>query len=326
VHIYTLHQWKHSHQFHVVDGQGERNTRWVVLLTVFMMVVEIVSGMVFGSMALLADGWHMGTHAMALGITVFAYGYARRHAGDPAFSFGTGKVGVLGGYTSAVLLGGVALFMAFESIQRLIVPVKIQFTEAIGVASAGLAVNVFSAWLLRDRHVHAHDHDEEKNHHHDHNLYAAYLHVMADALTSLLAIFALVGARTFGWIWMDPIMGIVGAVLILRWSIGLLRATGSILLDGGVGRETVEKIKKTVESDSDNRVCDIHVWPLGSGRLAAIISIVTHYPRTADHYKTLLSGFDRLNHITVEINEAEGESCLARQTPSDRQVVKNCEQ
>jgi cation diffusion facilitator family transporter len=310
MHIYNLHQWQHSHQFHVDDGRGERNTRRVVVLTVLMMSVEIVSGMAFGSMSLLADGWHMGTHAMALGITVFAYYYARRHAANPAYSFGTGKVGVLGGYTSAVILGVVAFLMAVESIQRLLVPIRIQFNEAIGVAVLGLAVNIVSAWLLQDQHEHHHEDFPEKVHRHDHNLYAAYLHVIADALTSVLAIVALLAAKTFGWIWMDPLMGIVGAILITRWSAGLLKATGVILLDSGVSRETIEKIKTAVESDCDNRVSDIHVWPLGSGQLAAIISIVTHYPKTAEYYKSLLAGFDRLDHITVEVNEGEGEPCL----------------
>ncbi len=310
MHIYTLNQWQHPHQFHIDDGRGERNTRRVVFLTVLMMGIEIISGMAFGSMSLLADGWHMGTHAMALGITVFAYYYARRHAANPAYSFGTGKVGVLGGYTSAVMLAMVAFLMAVESIVRLIEPVRIQFNEAIGVAVLGLAVNIFSAWLLQDRHDRHHENEAGKSHPHDHNLSAAYLHVLADALTSVLAIVALLAAKTFGWIWMDPMMGIVGAALITRWSAGLLRATGSILLDSGVSLETIEKIKTAVESDSDNRVCDIHVWPLGSGQLAAIISIVTHYPKTAEYYKSLLSGFDRLGHITVEVNEVGGIPCL----------------
>jgi cation diffusion facilitator family transporter len=311
MHIYTLNQWKHPHQFHADDGRGERNTRRVVFLTVLMMGIEIISGMAFGSMSLLADGWHMGTHAMALGITVFAYYYARRHAANPAYSFGTGKVGVLGGYTSAVMLAVVAFLMAVESIARLIEPVRIQFNEAIGVAALGLAVNILSAWLLQDRHEHHHEDATEKSHHHDHNLSAAYLHVLADALTSVLAIVALLTAKTFGWIWMDPMMGIVGAMLITKWSAGLLRATGNILLDSGVSLETIETIKNAVESDCDNRVCDIHVWPLGSGQLAAIISIVTHYPKTAEYYKSLLSGFDRLGHITVEVNEVGGDPCVA---------------
>jgi len=275
-----------------------------------MMVIEISAGFAFGSMALLADGWHMGTHAIALGITVFAYHYARRHASSPRYSFGTGKVGVLGGFASAVVLAVVAFLMAVGSIKRIIFPVEIQFNEAIAVAVVGLAVNIFSAFLLQGGIRLTHEHDSGNTHHRDHNLRAAYLHVMADALTSLLAIVALLAGKTFGWIWMDPIMGIVGAILISRWSYSLLRDTSAILLDSGVEQEKISTIISTIESDSDNRVSDIHIWPLGSHQFAAIISIVTHYPKPPEYYKELLTGFRELEHVTVEVNEVAGDPCL----------------
>ncbi len=311
MHIHTLHKWRHSHDFHVNDGQAEKNTRRVILLTMVMMVAEIAAGLVFGSMALLADGWHMGTHAIALGIAAFAYAYARQNADNPRYSFGTGKVGVLGGFASAVILAVVAFLMVIESIKRLIFPVEIRFNEAIVVAVLGLIINIISAWLLRGHHDHSHDHPTRDPHHHDHNLKSAYFHVLADALTSLLAIIALFAGKFFGWIWMDPIMGILGAVLIFRWARGLLKDTGKILLDKGMKLEKMEDILQKIESDSDNRVCDFHVWPLGSGRYAAIISIVTHFPKSPEYYKLLLADYHELEHMTFEINAAENEPSMA---------------
>ena len=310
MHIYNLHQWQHSHHFHVDDGHAERNTRRVIVLTICMMIAEITAGIAFGSMALLADGWHMGTHAIALGITVFAYFYARRHADNPQYSFGTGKVGVLGGFTSAVVLAMVASLMVVESIKRLLFPVIIRFDEAIVVAIVGLIVNIISAFLLQGGHSHTHRHSLDEDHLHDHNLRAAYLHVMADALTSLLAIVALFTGKAFGWVWMDPAMGIVGALLITRWSYGLLRDTGRILLDSGVTREKMADILSRIESDSDNKVSDIHIWPLGAHSFAVIISIVTHFPKPPEYYKELLAGFEELEHVTVEVNEVGGDPCL----------------
>ena len=309
MHIYTLESWKHSHRFTIGDDQGLRKTKQVILLTLTMMIVEIAAGVQFGSMALLADGWHMGTHAAALGITALAYYYARRHADNPKYTFGTGKVGVLGGFTSAVILAGVALLMAVESFERLLSPRPIRFDEAIIVAVTGLIVNLVSAYILRDRR-HAHDRTVGHHHHHDYNLKAAYLHVMADALTSVLAIIALITGKALGWIWMDPIMGVVGAAVIMRWSYGLLRDTGKILLDRDVSMETVATIYSTVEADSDNRVSDLHIWRIGTNQLAAIISIVTHFPKPPDHYKKLLTPFKELAHITIEVNQCESEPCL----------------
>ncbi len=316
--IHHLHQWRHSHNFHVDAGQGERNTRRVILLTGVMMVVEITAGFMYGSMALLADGWHMGTHAIALGITAFAYSYARRHANNPRYSFGTGKVGVLGGFASAVVLAVVAFLMAVESVKRVFAPIPIQFNEAITVATLGLVVNLVSALILQGRPAHEHTHDRVGNLHRDHNLYAAYLHVIADALTSLLAIIALSAGKVFGWIWMDPVMGIVGATMITKWSYGLLCETSKILLDAGVNKKTYSAILSAIESDSDNRVSDIHIWPLGSHHYAAIIALVTHYPKPPEHYKDLLADFEDLEHVTIEVNECNGQPCLVHANQANK--------
>ena len=317
MHIHTLQKWKHRHRYNIEDGHGERNTRRVIVLTLAMMVIEITAGYLFGSMALLADGWHMGTHAVALGITAFAYYYARRHSDNPNYSFGTGKVGVLGGFTSAVVLGVIALLIAVESIQRLISPHPIRFNEAIAVAFVGLVVNVISAFLLQEKHEHHHDHDHRHNRKfQDHNLRAAYFHVLADALTSLLAIIALFTGKAFGWVWMDPIMGIVGALIISRWSYGLLVDTGKVLLDRDVNQEAVEEIRAIIEADSDNRVTDLHVWRVGSHHLSAIVSIVTHYPKSPDHYKKLLADYDEIAHVTVEVNSCDSDPCLVQPEPA----------
>ena len=316
MHIHCLDRWQHSHRFNVDDGHAERNTRRVILLTLAMMIIEITAGYIYGSMALLADGWHMGTHAAALGITAFAYYFARKNAKNPNYSFGTGKVGVLGGFGSAVVLAVIAVLMGVESVGRLFSPVTIRFNEAIAVAVIGLAVNIISAYLLRGQHQHSHDHGAGHNHHHDHNLRAAYLHVLADALTSLLAIAALITGKAFGWIWMDPVMGIVGALIISRWSYGLLVDTSKVLLDRDVNVNAVKEIQSIVESDSDNRVTDLHVWRVGSHHLSAIISIVTHYPKPPEHYKKLLAGYDEMAHLTVEVNPCEGDPCLDEQKPA----------
>ncbi len=317
MHIHTLKQWKHRHRYNVEDGHGERNTRRVIVLTLSMMIFEITAGYLFGSMALLADGWHMGTHAVALSITAFAYSFARRHSDNPRYSFGTGKVGVLGGFASAVVLALIALLMGVESIQRLFSPQPIRFNEAIAVAFVGLAVNVISALLLQEKHHPSHEHGRgSSKNFHDHNLRAAYLHVLADALTSVLAIIALFTGKAFGWVWMDPIMGIVGAVIISRWSYGLLVDTGRVLLDRDVNPEAVEEIRSIIEADSDNRVSDLHVWRVGTHHLSAIVSIVTHFPKTPDHYKKLLNDYNEIKHVTVEVNPCESEPCLVEPEPS----------
>ena len=309
MHIHTLENWQHSHDFSVKNDKGERRTKYVLILTAITMIVEIIAGSVFGSMALLADGWHMGTHVAAFMITIFAYRYARKHADNPAYAFGTGKVSVLGGFASAVALAVVALVMLIESMQRIIDPHTIQFNEAIAVASLGLFVNVISAFLLKgDHHHHHHDHGDH-HHHHDHNLRAAYLHVLADALTSLLAIIALVSGKYLGWGWLDPIMGIVGAVIITRWSYGLLKQTGPILLDGSIEETYQAAVKETIEKDSDNQISDIHIWKVGANHYAAIISLVTRFPKSTEYYKELLNDFHKLSHITIEVNACDGVTC-----------------
>jgi cation diffusion facilitator family transporter len=312
MHIDSLDQWKHSHDFNIDTTEGERRTRLVVILTACMMVIEITAGYLFGSMALLADGWHMGTHVAALAISLFAYRYARLHADNPVYSFGTGKVSALGGYASAIALAVVALLMGMESVHRLLFPQTIHFDQAIFVAIIGLVVNLVSAWLLHGGAVHDHDHHHhdaahDHHHHHDHNLRAAYLHVIADALTSLLAIIALVAGKYFGWLWMDACMGLVGAALITRWGYGLLRETSGVLLDSAPNDETLQRIEGAIESDADNRVTDLHVWRLGPKSYGVIISLVTHQPRDPQHYKALLKDFAQLHHITIEVNHCQQE-------------------
>lgn len=281
------------------------------MLTATMMVVEIVAGMVFGSMALLADGWHMATHVAAFGIALFAYRYARSHADNPQFTFGTGKVSVLGGFASAVALAVVALVMALESVMRMFEPHVIHFNEAIGVAIAGLLVNLISGWMLQGHpeRSHGREHDNGRLHH-DHNLRAAYLHVLADALTSVLAIVALVAGKYAGWVWLDPVMGLVGAAVISRWSYALVRDTSHILLDGAVDQQVQSAIKRAIEGDADNRIADLHVWHLGPRHYAASVSVVTHHPRAPDHYKHLLRDIPQLAHVLIEVNQCHGKSCV----------------
>lgn len=308
MHIHTLERWMHDHRFSSADRRSERNTWLVIALTAVMMVFEITAGIAFGSMALLADGWHMSTHVVALGITAFAYRFARTHQDNPLYSFGTGKVGVLGGYSSAIVLAVVAVLMAAASIERLIAPEHIQFSEAMLVAAIGLVVNVISAFFLRD---HEPRHNERDAHfRHDHNLTAAYFHVLADALTSVLAIVALFAGTALGWIWMDPLTGIAGSAVILRWSYGLLRDTGAILLDRNKDGTVAAAIRAAIEADADNRVADLHVWQVGSRHLSVIVSIVTHYPQPPEHYKRLLAGFGDIEHLTVEVNTSPGAPCL----------------
>lgn len=312
MHANTLKNWQHSHEFSVNNERGERRTHYVLILTAVTMVVEIIAGSAYGSMALLADGWHMSTHVAAFLIAIFAYRYARKHADNPAYSFGTGKVNVLGGFASAIALAIVALVMLVESLHRIIDPQTIHFNEAIIVAAIGLLINVASAFLLKDDHHHGHSHHhDDHHHHHDHNLRAAYLHVLADAMTSVLAIIALVSGKYYGWNWLDPIMGIVGAVIITRWSFGLLKQSSPILLDANIDEAYQQTIVDTIENDSDNRISDIHIWKIGANHYAAIISLVTHHPQSTEHYKALLTAFHKLSHVTIEVNECRDEPCIA---------------
>ncbi len=301
----------HDHSFGQEERRsGERRTLIVIALTATMMVVEIAAGWAFGSMALLADGLHMASHAAALTITAAAYVFARRHAHDERFSFGVGKVNALGGFTGAILLALFALVMAFESVSRLIDPVSIAFDQAIAVAVIGLVVNGVSVWLL------GHSHGDDHDHHHDHNLRSAYLHVLADALTSLLAIVALLAGKFFALAWMDPTMGIVGAVLVARWSIGLLRSTGRVLLDAQAPAELREEIRRHLESGEDVRVVDLHVWNIGPGLRAVIVSLVAREPHSVEHYKARLPEGHGLVHVTVEVQPGEGDVSELREPHS----------
>lgn len=303
---------------HVFLGHGHlRNERriWLVVsLTAAMMVGEIIGGMVFGSMALVADGWHMATHAGALTIAAVAYRLARRHAHDSKFSFGSGKFGELAGFSSALILALIAVQVAVQSIGRLANPVPIRFDEATAVAILGLAVNLASAWLLRGEHGghgghkghKGHKGHEGGHHHHDHNLRAAYLHVIADSFTSVLAIVALLTGRFFGANWMDPVMGIVGAFVIAHWSVGLMRTSGRMLLDAAPDPRIVLAVRSRLESGTD-RVSDLHLWSVGPGHLALVATVVTDDPLPPDRYKARLRGLETLSHVTIEVQPgAEG--------------------
>lgn len=313
MHTDTLNLLKHNHDFSVINKKGERRTKLVLALTFLTMILEITAGALFGSMALLADGWHMGTHVAAFMIAIIAYRYSRVHAHDHTFAFSAAKVGVLGGYTSSVALGVVAMIMLIESGQRIANPHTIHFNEAIAVAGFGLFINLICALLLQDRHHHDHTHDH--SHHHDHNLKAAYLHVLADALTSVLAIIALVLGKYYGWNWLDPIMGIVGALIITQWSYSLMRETSPVLLDESIALKDKLAIKQKIESDADNRVSDLHIWRVGPGHFAIIVSLVSHNPKEPEYYKELLKefrsgGVNKLSHITVEVNRCTGDFCI----------------
>ncbi len=316
MHSHTIDNWQHTHDFSLKNDKGEKSTFYVLILTAITMVVEIFAGSIYGSMALLADGWHMGTHVAAFLIAIFSYRYAKKHANNPSFAFGTGKVNVLGGFTSAIALAVVALVMLIESLQRIIEPQAIHFNEAIVVACIGLLVNIISVFLLKDEDHHHHGHDHEHEHHHghdhnhDHNLKAAYMHVLADALTSLLAIIALVSGKYMGWTWLDPVMGIVGAIIITRWAYGLVKQSGPILLDASIDEDYKHKIKSAIENDSDNKISDLHIWRVSANHYAAIISLVTHYPNSNKHYKSLLSQFHKLSHITIEVHECKEKPCI----------------
>lgn len=313
MHTCSTSLWRHDHVFLGRDhARNERRTWLVIALTATMMIAEIVAGAAFGSMALLADGFHMATHAGALSISALAYLYARRHAEDGRFSFGTGKLGDLAGFASAIILALIALLIGYESALRILSPVAIRFDEAIAVAVLGLTVNLACAWLLHDgSHHHDHHHHpgesgplHQHEHQHDHrdrNLRAAYLHVLADALTSVLAIAGLVLGRAYGWIWMDPLMGIVAALVIARWSWGLIWETAAVLLDSVPDDGLAETIQSTLEEGGD-RVSDMHLWRIGPGHMAAIVSLVSDRPCPPDHYKAKLDSLPQLSHVTVEVH------------------------
>jgi cation diffusion facilitator family transporter len=331
----TVQASPHSHVFLGQDhARAERRTWAVIILCTLMMLAEIVGGALFGSLALIADGLHMSTHAGALMLAALAYTFARKYAFDHNFTFGTGKFGDLAGYSSAIVLAMIAMLIAYEAVLRFLDPVPIAFNEAIPIAALGLLVNIASAWLLagghhhdhghshghghahRDHphdhdHDHGHDHDHahhdhaphdhpDEKHHRDNNMRAAVVHVMADAAVSVLVIVGLLLARAFGWLWMDPAAGLIGALVIASWSVGLIRDTGAILLDRVPDPGMAEKVKRAIEGEGD-RVTDLHLWRLGPGHLGAIVSIATSAQREPAHYRQRLAHFADLSHVTVEV-------------------------
>jgi cation diffusion facilitator family transporter len=287
------------HDFELGNPLGERRAWIVVGLTSAMMLAEIAVGLWSGSMALLADGWHMATHAVALGVTGFAYMLARRESRDARYAFGTWKIEVLGGFASAMVLGVVALYVAFESVQRALAPVELHYREAIWVATLGLVVNLVCALILR--HDHEHERVSGHDHAHDLNLRAAYLHVLADALTSVLAIAALLGVRLLGWRWLDPAMGLVASLLVARWAVQLVRETSRVLLDGEMAHPIVADIRARFETDHDSRVCDLHVWRVSRTQFACVATVVSDLPRQAQEYRERLQDLPQLVHVTVEV-------------------------
>jgi cation diffusion facilitator family transporter len=312
MHSNTAAQHSHKHAY-LGDNHDvhERRTRWVVALTAAMMVVEIVAGLAFGSMALLADGIHMATHAGALGVAAMAYAFARNHLHNPRFTFGTGKVGDLAGFASALVLAIIALGIAVASVNRLFHPGLVAYTEALWIAVIGLAVNLASAWLLGgSEHHHGHgDHDHHHDHaHHDNNMRAAYFNVLADALTSVLAIAALLVGSYLGWVWADAAMGIVGAIVIARWSWGLLRDAGGVLLDGTLTVDKETEVRDAIEADGDATVTDLHIWRVGPGRYAVIVSLVAANPMSPEEYKRRIATHSEYVHVTIEAHRCVGHS------------------
>ena len=317
MHSHSVEPWQHAHVFLGAKHDRHEFRTWcVVALTAAMMAAEIVGGTLFGSMAVVADGWHMSTHAGALAIAAFAYRFARRHAHDPRFTFGTGKLGELAAFTSAVILAMIAAAIGYEAVMRLTAPVVIQFREAIVLAVLGLGVNLASAWLLFDRdehHAHhqAHDHERDDHEHHhahhhghhhgDSNIRAAYVHVLADALTSVLAIVALSCGLAFGWVWMDPLMALIGVAVILSWSYGLIRSAGAALVDMVPDRHLAGTIRKRLEADGD-RLSDLHLWRLGPGHIGVIAAVVSDRPQPPSAYKQRLNDIAGLSHVTIEVH------------------------
>lgn len=306
--------WRHNHTFDSGNPAAERSARLVMWITLATMVIEIVAGIVFNSMALLADGWHMATHAFAIGLTALAYAMARRFADDSRFAFGTWKIEVLAGFASALALLVVAGAMVWESVAHLLRPEPIRFTEAMIVAAIGLAVNLYCAFILGGahdhHHGHAHGHDHaahDHSHDHDLNLKSAYVHVLTDAATSVFAIIALAGGAVFGWAWLDPAMGIVGAVLITVWAVGLLKQTGRVLLDCEMDHPVVAEIREAIERhpswSAHTRIADLHVWRVGKSRFAAILGLVTHDAGlNPAAVRAVLEEHEELVHVSVEIN------------------------
>ena len=314
MHNEKIELWQHRHLFNSEKKAVEKRTLIVVVVTFVTMVAEIFFGWMSNSMALLADGWHMGTHAFALGISLAAYILARKYAQDETFTFGTWKIEILGGYTSAIVLGIVALMMIFSSVERIIQPLSIHYNQALFVAILGLLVNLACAFILNGGgHAHEHErhhrgddeHAPHEHHHEDLNLKSAYLHVVADAMTSVLAIVALLGAKYYQQVWLDPFMGIVGAGLILRWSFMLLKGTGNILLERETDTGIANEIRKEIESDGDSKICDLHIWKVAQNKYACILSVVTAKKFSIEDYKARLAGVHELTHLTIEVNDCK---------------------
>ncbi|MCR4298787.1 MAG: CDF family Co(II)/Ni(II) efflux transporter DmeF [Gallionella sp.] len=312
--IHDLSRWQHQHIFNEGNAAAEKGTRAVMWITAAMMVVEIFAGWWFNSMALLADGWHMSSHAFAIGLSAFAYAAARRYSKDPRFTFGTWKIEILGGFASAIFLLGVAAMMVLGSVERIFSPQPIHYQEAIVVAIVGLLVNIVCAMILGNahhghghNHHHGHEHDaHDHHHHHDLNLKSAYLHVIADAATSVLAILALVGGWFYGWSWLDPVMGIVGAILVAVWAKNLLIETGKVLLDREMDHPIVDEIREVIETKGDpdeTRIADLHVWRVGKEAYSCAVSIVTYSETlTPEQVRQRLSIHEEIVHATIEIH------------------------
>lgn len=303
---------QHTHHFDDGNPLAQKRILMATILTAVMMLLEVIGGWIFQSMALLADGWHMSSHMLALGLAYFAYRAARHYAHDQRFSFGTWKIEILAGYSSAILLMVVAGFMAFHSIQRLFSPVQIHYNEAIPIAILGLLVNLICAWLLHDgdhhhhHHHHQHSHEEQHDHHHDLNQKAAFMHVVADAVTSVLAIVALFAGKWMGWGFLDALLGIVGAVLVGKWAIGLMKETGQTLLDAEMDHPVVDEIREVLmQLPVDVDVTDLHVWKVGKGQFSCIVALETSQALSADEVRQALSIHEEIVHVSVEINSLD---------------------
>ncbi|WP_174494060.1 CDF family Co(II)/Ni(II) efflux transporter DmeF [Acinetobacter sp. Marseille-Q1623] len=310
-------QRQHSHQFDEGNPLAQKKILFATILTGLMMIFEIAGGWVFNSMALLADGWHMSSHMLALGLAYMAYRAARHYAQDARFSFGTWKIEILAGYSSAILLMVVALFMAFQSVERLFHPVQIHYNEAIVIAILGLGINLMCAWLLHDdHHHHHHPHEHGEHHEHDLNQKAAFLHVVADAVTSVLAIIALFAGKYFGWDFLDALLGIVGAILVGRWSFGLIKETGKTLLDAEMDHPVVDEVREVISDlKLDIQITDLHVWKVGKGKFSVILALQTPLQDlTADRIRQALAIHEELVHISVEINRPAMFNFVPRET------------
>ncbi|MCJ8163094.1 CDF family Co(II)/Ni(II) efflux transporter DmeF [Acinetobacter sp. A7.4] len=298
----------HSHQFDEGNPLAQKRILIAAILTAVMMLLEVIGGWIFNSMALLADGWHMSSHMLALGLAYFAYRAARHYARDQRFSFGTWKIEILAGYSSAILLLVVAIFMAFHSVERLIYPVDIQYNQAIPIAILGLVINLICAWLLHDGHHHhheesSHSHGHDHTHEHDLNQKAAFLHVVADAVTSVFAIIALFAGKYMGWSFLDALLGILGAILVARWAYGLIQETAKTLLDAEMNHPVVEEIREVIQDlPVVVEVTDLHVWKVAKGKFACILALSSHASISADEVREALSIHEEIVHVSVEIN------------------------